>query len=767
MKKYYIHRLLNNPCLINMNIEKINLDWTLSVLETSEGPVALEDIPAKVPGAVQLDIAAHKGWEPHFFGENWKQYLEYEDKYYRYSARFDKPLMNPEQTVAFVSKGIDYEYTVFLNNQELLRREGMFSYLDLDVTSYLRDKGNLLEILVFPAPKSHQGVLDRTQANECVKPAVSYSWDWHPRLVPLGIWDDTFLQIRSKQSILSANHSYTFEDKELKEVKLNVCVNTSEKDTGYIKWSLIDGAGKVVADIKLKIQDNRSMLVKNIKGINLWWPHDHGSPYLYTSRIQVFEDEGYGNCISEREQKIGFRKTELRMNTGSWDEPSTFPKSRSMPPIALTINNKRIFAKGSNFVNPEIFPGKITGQTYLSLLELAKEANFNILRIWGGGIVNKESFHELCDEMGIMVWQEFPLSCNDYSSKERYLSVLEQEATAIIGRLRQHPSTVLWCGGNELFNNWSGMTDQSLALRLLNSLCLKHDPYTPFIPTSPIAGMGHGHYVFRDNELGQEVYEWMNKSQNTAYTEFGISSPSSTTILESIIPEEELWPPKEGTSWESHHAFNAWIGDTWLRVEMLQHYFREIEGLDDLVEKGQLIQAEGLKYIYEEARRQKPYCSMVLNWCYNEPWPTAANCSIINYPDIPKRAFYEVSKACRPFLLSARLFQFMYAPDENLKAELWVLNDSYDAVRAGEVTVYLRMGDSGKRLKLLTWVPGECDPDTNIQGPVINVPMASGNDGFLTLELESSLLPEMNSQYVVYLRTETLEEAERSGVLNM
>ena len=750
-----------------MNTERIDLDWRLSILENLQGQVEIENIPTRVPGAVQLDIAAHKEWGPYAFGENWKQYLEYEDKYYRYSAQFDKPSLSPGQTLAFISKGIDYEYEIILNEHRLLRHEGMFSFVDIDLTPHLKEEGNLLEILVYPVPKSHNGEADRTQADACVKPAVSYSWDWHPRLVPLGIWDDTFLLVRSEQAILAADHSYSFLDEALTEIKLTIGVETTEKSTGYIQWSLIDNEGKTVAGARHKVTGDRSVFSETIKDVNLWWPHDHGTPYLYTSRLQVFEGEDSVNCLDKHEQKIGFRKTELLMNAGAWDEPSTFPKSRSMPPISLTINNKAIFAKGSNFVNPEIFPGIITDQTYQSLIELAMEANFNILRIWGGGIINKQKFHELCDEMGVMVWQEFPLACNNYVSTEHYLSVLRQEATAIIRRLKGHPSTILWCGGNELFNSWSGMTDQSLALRLLNSLCLEYDPHTPFIPTSPVAGMGHGHYVFRDDGTGQEVYEWMNKSQNTAYTEFGISSPSPVALLQSIIPEGELWPPKKGTSWESHHAFNAWIGDTWLRMDMLTHYFGEIERLNDLVENGQLIQAEGLKYIYEEARRQKPYCSMVLNWCYNEPWPTAANCSIINYPNHPKKAFYEVSKACRPALLSARLFQFMHRPDENLKAGIWVLNDSYDYVSAGEVTVYLQPPDSGQRTKLLTWLPGECEPNTNVQGPMINVPMSFENDGFYTLILESSLQPGMNSQYVIYLRIVTPDEVERPGVLNI
>ena len=136
---------------------------------------------------------------------------------------------------------------------------------------------------------------------------------------------------------------------------------------------------------------------------------------------------------------------------------------------------------------------------------LVRDAHMNILRIWGGGFVNKESFFELCDELGIMVWQEFPLACNEYPDEEHYLSVLKKEATSIVRRLRTHPCAILYCGGNELFNNWSLMTDQHHALRLLNAVCYEEDRCTPFIATSPLNGMGHGSYLNYDETIDEEA----------------------------------------------------------------------------------------------------------------------------------------------------------------------------------------------------------------------------------------------------------------------
>ncbi len=154
-----------------------------------------EFIPATVPGAVQLDFAKARNYAPYYYAENWRDYLWMEDKFYTYKSTFKKPKLDVGERVYFVSKGIDYKFDIFINNKEIHNQEGMFSWVHLDVTDELSEN-NELKIIVHPVPKSRLYPLDRVQANHVVKPAVSYIWDWHPRLVPLGIWDDTYLEKR-------------------------------------------------------------------------------------------------------------------------------------------------------------------------------------------------------------------------------------------------------------------------------------------------------------------------------------------------------------------------------------------------------------------------------------------------------------------------------------------------------------------------------------------------------------------------------------------
>jgi beta-mannosidase len=728
-------------------VQPDKLKWELSwAQKINDAPSAW--ITAEVPGAVQIDIARDKKWGPFYYAENWKDYLPYEDNYYTYRTNFSKPALKNGERLFFISKGIDYEFDIYLNNEKLFHQEGMFTPVKLDLTDKLVPIAigtNELKVQVYPVPKLYPTPLNRGQAANVTKPAVSYGWDFHPRLVPLGIWDETFLEVQPGAYVNDVWVNYQLGNR-FDAASITLTAKGRNLSGNRYVWKLLDKEGKEVLNKTGNISSPEAEFTAELQNPSLWWPHDQGTPYLYAS---VFElQDGNGNTIQKVSQKVGFRRIKLVMNSGAWQEPEGYPKSRSNPPAQFEINGRRIFAKGSNMVNADVFPGTITRERYNKLLDLVKGANFNIVRLWGGAIINKEPFYELCDEKGILVWQEFPLACNNYPDNPHYLQILEQEATSIILKIKKHPCLALWCGGNELFNSWSGMTDQSLALRLLNSLTLKLDPQTPFNPTSPLSGMAHGHYVFRDWDTGEEVYARMKRSHYTAYTEFGMPAPASVEILKKIIPENELWPPKEGTSWDSHHGFKAWIGETHLVKDMLASYFGPAKNLEELVEEGQLLQGEGFKAIFEEARRQKPYCAMALNWCFNEPWYCAANNSIVSYPDTPKPGYYEVSKACRPFCASATLTKFKWTDREEFSTKLWLLNDLPEAVPGGKITVKLVAGD--KSMEIMKWEYPKLTANTNMEGPVTApVRLPSWNTSRIKLVVEIEGKPEYSSEYTI------------------
>lgn len=708
-------------------------------------------IPATVPGAVQLDIARAEKYGPFMYAENWKQYLPMEDRHYTYRTSFPKPDLKAGERLFFVSKGIDYEFEISLNGENLFHQEGMFTWVRLDLTEKLK-ANNELKVLVYPVPKRYPAPADRNQASNVVKPAVSYGWDFHPRLVPLGIWDDTGLEIQAASHIDDVWVNYDLAD-DFTTASLSVEAKGRNLAGNRYDWKLLDKDGKPAVSASGAIADSSAAFTAKLANPFLWWPHDHGTPYLYTSVFAL--KNASGAVVQTVSQKVGFRRVRLVMNEGAWNEPAGFPKSRSNPPAQFEINGRRIFAKGSNWVNPDIFPGTITRDRYKELLDRAVEANLNILRLWGGAIINKESFYDLCDEKGLLIWQEFPLACNNYPDDPHYLGILEQEATSIIQRIKKHPSLALWCGGNELFNGWSGMDDQSYALRLLNSLTYRLCPSVPFNPTSPLSGMAHGNYVFRDitdpdHDLAhqEEVYHEFARSHYTAYTEFGMPAPAPVEVLKKIIPENELWPPKPGTSWESHGAFNAWIGDTQLVPSIINFYFGPPKNLEELVANGQLLQCEGFKAVFEEARRQKPYCAMALNWCFDEPWPAAANNSVLSYPCIPKPGFYAIRDACRPFMASAKISKFKWSEGEPFTTEVWLLNDRFEKMPAGTVIVKLVAGNAA--IEIGRWNYSGVPVNANLTGPTtapFRLPAWDADRFKLVVEVAGK--PEFNSEYTL------------------
>ena len=330
---------------------------------------------------------------------------------------------------------------------------------------------------------------------------------------------------------------------------------------------------------------------------------------------------------------------------------------------------------------------------------------------------------------------EFPLACNNYEGTPHYLEVLEQEATEIIKNLRSHPAVVMYCGGNELFNNWSLMTDQSLALRLLNKLCYDLDKERPYIMTSPVFGMGHGNYTFYDPYQKKDVFQLFQSSGCTAYTEFGCSAIAEMDALEKCIPEDERFPIKRDGVWKLHHAFDAWGPESWVCMNALEMYASgPLDSLEKIVDLSNWMQCEGYKAIFEEARRQAPYCSMAINWDYCEPWVTAAGNNLIAYPVKPKSCYFAIRDSLRPVLASARIPRFDWKAGEKFSAELWLLNDA-PACAEENVKVSIRLG--GVEYPMLTWESGRVDENTNKLGPTVNWILPDVDADELTLVLDT------------------------------
>ncbi len=709
-----------------------------------EGKTAYPQFPVAVPGNIQYEYAQSIGIEnlDRLFYANTVAKLEETEGYtweYRTNVTFDK---KEGQKVFLVAEGVDYYFDVLLDGKKIFYQEGMYKKVELDLTDSVKP-GSLVQFIIHPHPK-RPGPYDsyRQAADRSAKPPVCYGWDWNPRLLISGLWQPCYIETREDDFISSCEPFYTLnEDRTVASVRFETECNAE------VTYTLCDREGNVVY--------KGTEPTFTVKNVNLWWCVGEGEPYLYTWTAETKSDKKSG--------RIGFRTLRLVQNGGgAAAEPQLFPKPRYAAFITMELNGRRIMGKGSNWVNPEVFFGRITEERYRELLTAAKDANMNLLRLWGGAGMNKPAFYDICDELGLLIWQEFMLACNNYVGTPELLKVMEQEGTAVIKALRSHVCIALWCGGNELFNNWSGMDEQSHVIRLLNKLCYELDFQRPFMMTSPSTGMAHGGYLFKDLDCGEDVLQFFAHQHYTAYTEFGVPSLNPVEQLKKVIPEDELFPIKPTEAWVTHHAFGAWGDNQWACLPTIEGYFGEQKSLEETVAHSEWLQCSGYQAIFEEARRQWPYCSMVVNWCFEEPWVCAANNSLISYPMEIKPGYYSVKNALRPVIASARIPHFDWTGEDDFSAEIWYLNDSNEA-ESDEVTITLRCGSWEK--ELLTWKPKDVEGKTNLQGPTVHckLPEASDSDA-LELILLSKKSGRSNAYKVHY---NSLIKQAPTGQLNV
>lgn len=596
---------------------KLRLDWKCG-FSNNKFEEPSNYFEATVPGSVQLDYAKKYHLGDYNKSNNYLQYQGLEDYYWTYKAVVPKG-----QNRYLISNGIDYQYEIYFDNQLIYQYEGMYQGFKLLLPN--SDLDSTLKIVIFPAPKA-EGESGRSQVREAFKTAVSYGWDFQARLIPLGIWNDCWIEQYENHTILNQEISYELSD------DLSKC---------YVHLNYVTTGGEMhwfFNDILLTSKATSGELNIVIDNPKLWYPIGYGEQFLYESKTWI-------DNTDVRTNRIGFRRVRMIPRPSNWEHESYEGCTQALPPITLEVNHIQVFAKGSNFVIPDVFYSKMNQTIYAHYINLAKNANFNILRCWGGCMVNKDEFYQLCDETGIMVIQEFPLSCNNYPDKPRYLNVLKTEAKAIVKNLRHFASVITYSGGNELFEGWSMMTEQSKALRLLNSICLELDENTPFLMSLPIYGVIHGSYGFKYRENEPQLL--FRQMKATAYTEFGVPSLSSKACFNQYMPN-----PDENI--ETHFGVKAWPSnvESWSCKTQLESYLGEVENLDDFINKSQLLQGMLYKQIYEEIRWQKEKASMAINWNFCDSWPTYANNSLVEYGGKPKRALTDISNSLKPRVYS-------------------------------------------------------------------------------------------------------------------
>jgi beta-mannosidase len=347
-------------------------------------------------------------------------------------------------------------------------------------------------------------------------------------------------------------------------------------------------------------------------------------------------------------------------------KPDTIGKS-----FYFKLNGKAVFIKGANWVPDDNFLPLLTAQDYKKLIEQAVWANFNMLRVWGGGIYESDDFYNRCDKNGILVWQDFMFACNMYLGDTAFVNNVKHEAIDNIIRLRNHPSIALWCGNNEIDNAWKdwgwqkqlGYTKQDsteiwnnylkIFENLLPDLVNKYDGTRDYHPSSPTYGWGHKeNFTQGDSHYwgvwwGHEPYEVFNSKIGRFMSEYGFQALPNIKSIKQFTPENQLYIGSESLKTHQKHPTGYQTID-----EYLQQYYKPTTNLEDYIYLSQLTQAEGITTAIEAHRRAMPVCMGTLYWQFNDAWPVTS-WSSIDYYGRKKALHYFVKQAYKPTIISS------------------------------------------------------------------------------------------------------------------
>ncbi|MHA2110123.1 MAG: glycoside hydrolase family 2 protein [Candidatus Hodarchaeales archaeon] len=638
--------------------------------------------PFKAPGTLQSNLAILEDFNP-YFEENYKRFDNLEnsclilvhhlpklDDSKNYYLEFD--WIDTNVDIYYDGKQIDSSHNAFLKKIISLPVSRSTSLLILILyphMSYVNE-----EIYDFP-PITHP--LDRVVVR---RPIYNYGWDFSPRILLLGIG---FVMITVKRELeITDFFVYTkdiSENKALLNIEWSIeCINTINVD--FSVKILLKGTNKVIANdiISSKLEKGYSRLKReiNLSHVDLWWPNGYGKQHLYVLRIEALT---HGIV---KETRFGIRKIELLLT------------EKGQHKFIFKINNRKIWAKGANWVPTDSLLYHNKSEKYQTLLSLAKSANFNMLRIWGGGVVEKEYFYNLCDELGLMIWHDFQFACSVYPQNVEYLENVTNEVKGIVKMLRNHPCIVLWNGNNE--NEWidfqhytpSYREDKKIGEKLHQikmEVCRSLDPSRPywrsspwspsseksydFDPNSPLEGNRHNwevwHGINQPNLLPPEFEHYYNEN-GKFISEFGIQSfPVQETVDEIFTSEKQI---NHNHIWDVHNCNLP-------KIERNLGKFGKPKNITDYIIYSQAAQAFGLKYAIDTWRRRKWQMSGALIWQFNEPWPTIC-WSLIDYYNRPKMAYWFVKRS----------FEKVLPVYDAKDRTICVINDNLEKIK-GQLTI--------------------------------------------------------------------------------
>lgn len=655
-------------------------------------------LPANVPGDVHTSLVAAGRIAPPFYHMNVEacQWVERREWWYR--VTFPGPDLAPTDRQILQFDGLDTFATIYLNGEEIGSHANMFVAAEFDVTGRVRPgQPNVLAIRFDP-------VLDRVgdcqvpgqwggygPERACVRKAqCNFSWDWGPRLVSIGLWQGARLvgyrAGRLKDLCFRTDALERGDGADRAQVRVTAEVTAWSADAFSVQ--IVLRRGEQVYATELPVKDGVAETTFTVENPALWWTYDLGYPALYDLEARLLAD---GRTIDQRAERVGIRTIAVDQSPDP-DEPGT-------KFFRFVLNGVPIFAKGADWIPADSFVAQVTEARYRELLELAVEGNMNMLRVWGGGIYEKPEFYRLCDELGILIWQDFMFACARYPDHDpAFCAEAEREAELVVRRLRNRPCLALWCGNNE--NDWiddmvmwwepgHDFGGRKIYHEILPRIVGVLDPTRLYWPSSPYGGNDHNderegdrhnwqtwHGAIYPRRFGEQPkrdfspagvsYRHYAEDPARFISEFGMHAAPILETLRRNVPPEELYFGSEGLLYRNKDnpkdkGNNLMLAHTGLPKD-----------LDQYIDFSMIAQAEGLKFGIEHYRRRKPHCSGTLFWQLNDTWP-GLSWSVLDYYAFPKAGYFYARRAYAPVIAS-------FKKEEDGGYSLWITNDTLQPV---------------------------------------------------------------------------------------
>lgn len=666
-----------------MDIINLNGEWTIEGT-SPEGEII--ELCGCVPGSVLNDIVNSGIEKEHsdiFYRDNAEYFQKYEDYSWLYKRSFI--LEESGENIWLVFDRLDTYCDVYLNGKHINYCDNGNIRHKFDVSGAVCTGENEIEVYFYSPVQMQRGKRKRrfaafskdriyTRRTQC-----SYGWDWTMRFLTCGM-GDAYLEIPDKGIKVAGAYIYTVSvDEYSAEVGIDLELE-DYFDGAVIDLEIYDGEDNLVRKRSKYCAEKLHKFNIDIENPKLWYPNGYGEQNLHTLVIKCGDRELYNNIFGIRTVKIlelpdpesseNYKKCIRQMNDKIFEKSN---KDDEFFCFTVFVNGVKVMCKGGNWVPCEPYSKGNTDKKVTELLELFAEAGVNMIRVWGGGAFETEHFYNECSRLGMMVSQDFLMACGDYPEEDEYfIKQLRREAEYITGLARNKPCLIWWTGDNENgtwgYDELDWFHGRISAQRGAAPVIYKNDPYRRFFPSSPYGGKeyasntaGIAHNTF----FLPTLFDFIVSGDMSEYKEifkryiarFSAEDPTMGAVslpsLKKFMLDADIFGDDD-SMWLYHTKNNPSLKKELFHytAEFAEKLLGKFKDRADRLFKYKYIQYEWLRISFENARREKEYCSGVLYWMLNDCWPAACGWSLVDYYGIPKDAYYSFKRAAKPIILS-------------------------------------------------------------------------------------------------------------------